>query len=90
MHGNKIRLLIEFIEGDQSDAQLLGHVRGNERVMGNHAHFQPLGAVGNYRAHSSQTDDPQCFIAKFIAHKFAFFPFSGLHGSSGLRNAAGQ
>ncbi len=74
VHGDKVRLLQQFIQCDEHDAKFSGCVRGDKGVIGDDVHLQTLRSVGDNRADAPDSDDAQGLVVELSTHKFILLP----------------
>ena len=67
----------EHVEIDLLDAEVARPLRRQERVIGDHAHLQTLGAVGDDRADVAAADQAQDLAHELDAHEAVLLPFAG-------------
>ena len=70
----------QIVELDLFDAHILGALRREEGVIGNHLHPQADGTVGDDRADIAGPDDAQDLAGDFDAHEAVLFPLAGARG----------
>ena len=59
-----------------------------ERIVGDHLHAQPEGAVGDDRADIAAADDAERLAGDLDAHEAVLLPLAGLRRGVGLRDLA--
>ena len=80
--------LKQLVELDLLDADVLGALRRQERIEGDHLHAQAERAVGDDRADIAAADHAQRLAGDLDAHEAVLLPLAGLGRGIGLRNFA--
>ena len=79
----------DLIERHQLDAHLAGAVGGHERVVGDEAHLERLGAVGDELADPAEADDAERLVGELDALPARPLPAAGGERGVRLRHVAG-
>ncbi len=79
--------LVEVNLFDPNTARPFGR---QERIVGDHLHFQAQGAPGNDRADIAAADNAERLAEQLDPHKARLFPFPGLRRAVGRGDLAGQ
>ena len=82
--------LKQIVELDLLDADILGALRRQERIEGDHPHVQALRAVGDDRADIAAADHAEHLAGDLDAHEAVLLPLAGLGRGIGLRDFARQ
>ena len=90
MQRDKIRATQQFVELDLFDAQMQRALGGEIRIVGDHLHLQPDGAVGDDRADIAAADDAERLTENLHAEELVLLPFAGPRRSVGLRDLPRQ
>ncbi|MCG3162255.1 MAG: hypothetical protein JMDDDDMK_03496 [Acidobacteria bacterium] len=88
VNGDEIRPLEDFVERGKFDARARGDIFGDERIVSDDLHRQPLGARGDDLADVAESDHAQSFSGEFGAHETFLVPFAGFEFRVGLRDFA--
>ncbi len=90
MTGDEIRLCEKGGQTDQLDAALMGVLGCHVGIIGDHAHAQRDGSLGDFLGDAPEPDGTQHFVAHFNAHELAALPLAGAHVRAGRRDVARQ
>jgi hypothetical protein len=84
----EVRLGDDLVQRHQLDATLTGLVGRHERVVGDEAHPEPAGPVGDELADAPKADDAERLVGEFDPLPFAPLPPAGDQRGMGLGNVA--
>ena len=87
MQRDVIAVRVERRQIHQCDAQILGDLRGDIRIVRLDAHLERARALHHFPADAAQPDDAQRLAAQLAAHELLLFPLAAGGGLGGLRNA---
>ena len=90
VQGDEVGALEQLVEIDLLDAELQGALVGEIGVVGDDAHLQPDGALGDDRADIAAADDAERLGGDLDAHEAVLLPLAGLGGDVGGGNLAGD
>ena len=79
MEGHEIRLRAELVERHELGAQVACHLRGNERIVGQHEHAEGKRPAGHLLADPPQSDDSKRLPAELGPNQAVFLPATLLH-----------
>ena len=84
MQADVIRFAHKFIEADTGNAVGEKLFLGNERIIGDHLHFQGQRLGRHNPADMAVADNAEHLAAQFHAHEAGALPFTLFHGPVGL------
>ncbi len=87
--GEEVGLGDDLVERHQLDAELAGPVGGHERVVGDEAHPEAAGPVGDELADAPEPDDAERLVGQLDALPAAALPAPGDERRVGLGDVAG-
>ncbi len=90
MQRDEVGTLEQLVEVDLLDAELQGALIGEIGVVGDDAHPQPDGALGDDRSDIAAADDTQRLGGNLDAHEAVLLPLAGLGGDVGGGNLPGD
>ena len=90
VHGDEVGARQHLVERRLLDAELLGALVGQEGIVGDHAHLEADGALGDDRADVAATDQAQRLEAELGAHEAVLLPLAGLGRGVGVGDLAGH
>ena len=80
----------QVVELDLFDADVERALFGEVRVVGDDAHAQADGAVGDDRADIAAANQAERLAGQFHAHEAVLFPLAGFGGGAGFWDLAGE
>ena len=91
MDGEEIRFGQQCLEVAELDAGLLGAFDGDQRVVGEHAHAQPLTCdAGHLESDLAEAQDSEGLLAQLDAHETRALPETGVQRAVGGGKVARQ
>ena len=90
VQGDEIGLGEQRVEISLFDAHFDRAFSGEERIKGDHFHFEAKSAAGDDGANIARADQTQCLAGDFDAHEPVLFPLAGLSRGVGLWQLAGK
>jgi hypothetical protein len=90
MQGDEVGPFEKLVESDLVDAELHGPLFGKVGIVGDDAHLQPDGALGDDRADITAADDAERLGGDLDAHEAVLLPLAGLGRDVGGGNLAGN
>ena len=90
VNGDKVGIGQQRVEIDQFHAQAFRFQRAENGVVGQYAHLESLGALGNGAADTAHADDAQRLAEEFGAHELLAVPAALFHGGVGVGDVAAE
>ena len=80
----------KFVERDEFDFDFSRGRGRDERIVGEHFHFERASAAGHFGADAAEADEAQRLAAQLGAGERGFFPFARMNRGVGLRHGTRQ